>query len=247
MNRDLRKNKWLRYSFMAEDNRLIPYLPKTKLFSRRSLQKMIDKYKQVILKPVIGSRGFGVILVSSSGNKRYKVHTENKKKTIRGFRKMYRYLNKLINSRPYMVQQRIDLANIGNRPFDIRVMVQRKKNSDSWRVTGKVAKVAGKGYIVTNNKRSKGTLLEVKTVIQKSSLKRLSESAILSEINRVALLSAKILTLRYPNHRNYGLDMGVDQNGHIWIIEANRLPMTSHFRKLKDQTMYRRIMKYKKG
>lgn len=247
MSRDLRKNKWLRYSFMAEDDRLAPYLPKTKLFSRPSLRKMINQHKQVILKPVFGRRGFGVILVSTSGNKRYKIHTENKKKKIRGFKKTYRYLKRLIGSRRYMVQQRVRLAKIRNRPFDVRVIVQRKKNSDSWRITGKVTKVAGKGYIVTNNQRSKGSLLKVETAIQKSALKRFSKNEILSDIKKIALLTAKSLTARYPNHRVYGLDMGVDRNGHIWIIEANRFPMTSHFRKLKDQTMYRRIMKYKKG
>jgi D-alanine-D-alanine ligase-like ATP-grasp enzyme len=41
--------------------------------------------------------------------------------------------------------------------------------------------------------------------------------------------------------------MGLDQNGHIWIIEANRSPMMSHFRKIKDKTMYHRIVEYKKG
>lgn len=226
---------------------MAPHLPKTKLLTSKALRKMMKKYGQVILKPEIGSRGSGVILVSRLENKRYEIHIDKKKKTKRGFSRMYRYIKKLIGSGKYMVQQRVQLAEIRNRPFDIRVMVQRKKSSDSWKVTGKVAKVAGKGYIVTNNERSKGTLLTVESAIQKSSLKHLSEKSILSEIKRVALLSAQRLTDRYPDHRMFGMDMGVDPNGHIWIIEANRLPMTSHFRKLKDQTMYRRIMRYKKG
>ncbi|EGK07424.1 hypothetical protein HMPREF9374_3707 [Desmospora sp. 8437] len=247
MNRGLRKDKWLRYLFMEKDNRLIPHLPETHLFTKKSLQEMIDKYGQVILKPAIGSRGFGVIHVSPLKNNRYQIHHENKKTKIQGIKKTYRKLKELTGSRRYMVQKRVQLAQIGSRPFDIRVIVQRKSSSDPWKVTGKMAKVAGKGYIVTNNERSNGSLMTVKRAIQKSSLKHLSLQHILSEIDQVALLSAESLTGRYPDHRIYGLDMGVDQQGQIWIIEANRSPMLSHFRKLKDQRMYRRILKYKKG
>jgi glutathione synthase/RimK-type ligase-like ATP-grasp enzyme len=233
---------------MTKDDRLASHMPKTQLLTAKALRKMIDDYGQVILKPVVGSRGFGVIQVTLLVDKRYQIHHENKKKKIRGFKKTYDYIKGMIGSRRYMVQQRVQLAEIRNRPFDIRVIVQRrKKNSDSWRVTGKVAKLAGKGYIVTNNARSKGTVLMVETAIRKSSLEHLSEKKILSEIKRVALLSARRLTARYPNHRIYGLDIGLDKNGHIWIIEANRSPMLTHFRKIKDQRMYRRIMAYKKG
>ncbi|BCU81865.1 hypothetical protein JIR001_16480 [Polycladomyces abyssicola] len=248
MNSILKKNKWLRYSFMAKDVRLASHLPKTKLLTAKALRKMIARYGQVILKPVVGRRGFGVIKVSPLGGKHYQIHHENKKKKIRGFQKTYDYIKRMIGSRRYMVQQRVQLPEIRNRPFDIRVIVQRrKKNSNSWRVTGKVAKLAGKGYIVTNNARSKGTVLMVESAIRKSSLKHLSEKKILSKIEKVALLSARRLTSRYPNHRIYGLDMGLDKKGHVWIIEANTFPMLTHFRKIKDQRMYRRIKAYKKG
>jgi hypothetical protein len=171
MNRNLRKNKWLRYSFMTEDVKLAPHMPETRqLLTAEALWEMIAHHGQVILKPVVGHRGFGVIQVSPLGNEGFEIHTENKKTTIRGFGETYAHIKGMIGSRRYMVQQRVQLAEIHNRPFDMRVIVQRKKYSDSWRVTGKVAKVAGNGYIVTNITRSKGTLLSVETAIEKSSL-----------------------------------------------------------------------------
>ncbi|WP_391563884.1 YheC/YheD family protein [Paenibacillus cremeus] len=39
-----------------------------------------------------------------------------------------------------------------------------------------------------------------------------------------------------------GLDIGLDNKGRIWIIEANLKPNIFPFLLLKDKTMYRRIM-----
>jgi D-alanine-D-alanine ligase-like ATP-grasp enzyme len=136
---------------------------------------------------------------------------------------------------------------VNGRPFDIRVVVQRRRHSGRWKVTGKVAKVAGNGYIVTNISRSKGTVLPVKTAISKSSLGGLSADSLLSRIKRVAILAAERLRKIYPDQRIYGMDIGLDHRGDVWIIEANRRPILSHFLKLKDKTMYRRIQAYKKG
>lgn len=247
MRSALNRNKWLRYKFMAKDIGLAPYMPETKLFTAENLRKMINSHEQVILKPVVGSRGFGVIKVSSVEKNHYETHTENKKTVIQGFENTVNHINNMIGSQRYMVQQRVRLAEIKNCPFDIRVIVQRKTDSRSWRVTGKAVKVAGKGYIVTNITRSKGRLLTVKTAIQQSTLDHIPERKLISKINNVALLSAQRLTKLFPGHRIYGLDMGLDQDGHTWIIEANRSPMMSHFRKMKDQSMYRRIMAYKAG
>ncbi|PTM58940.1 YheC/YheD family protein [Desmospora activa] len=247
MKKIRRGDKWFKYSYMVKSTHLAPHMPKTCFFTAESLQKMITRYGEVILKPVIGSRGSGVIKVSFLKENGYEIHTENKKKEITEFENVVNHIKKKIGSRRYLIQRRVRLSEIDNRPFDIRIIVQRKKNSRSWKVTGKVAKVAGKGYIVTNITRSKGTLLTVETAIERSSLEHISVSELTAKIDQVALLSARRLTKLFPHHRIYGLDMGLDQKGHIWVIEANTSPMMSHFRKMEDKSMYRRIKAYKQG
>jgi glutathione synthase/RimK-type ligase-like ATP-grasp enzyme len=241
------RNKWLKYLFMKKSKRLSPYLPETRIMAQDALWNLIKKYENVIVKPVKGSRGSGVIQVSSIGDNKYELHFENKVTTIQGEENTYQYLKSKIGAKSYIVQRTISRPTVDGRPFDMRVIVQRKSNSDLWKVTAKVAKVAGKGYIVSNISRSKGTLLLVETAIQKSSIKHLSTKTLESQIDRVALLSAKTLGANFKNHRIYGLDIGLDQNGQVWIIEANLFPLMSHFLKLKDKTMYRRIMAYKKA
>lgn len=241
------RNKWLKYKFMKTSGRLSPYVPETRIMTRNALWHLVRKYGHVIVKPVKGSRGVGVIQVSSIGHDKYALHYENRKFSIHGKKRTYEFLKRLSRHGSNVVQRRISRATIKGRPFDMRVIVQRKRKSDKWRVTAQIAKVAGKGYIVSNITRSKGTLLPVKTAIQKSSIKHLPATTLQSNIRRVALLSARRLGAFFKGHRIYGLDMGLDHRGRVWIIEANLYPFMSHFRNLKDKTMYRRIMAYKRG
>ncbi|MCZ8515781.1 YheC/YheD family protein [Paenibacillus filicis] len=241
------KNKWLKYKLLRNYKPLASHVPETKRMTRDALWRLVRKYTHVIIKPVWGSRGRGVIQISSLGNNHYAVHYENVRTTIHGKEQTYRYIKGIIGSTSYMVQRRISRPTIGGRPFDLRVIIQRKRNSAAWVVTGKVAKVAGRGYIVSNNGRSKGTLLPVPTALHHSTIRHHSAMNLLSKIHRVSIRSSKHLASYFPGHRIYGLDVGVDINGKVWIIEANLYPSMSHFLKLKDRTMYRRIMSYKKS
>jgi hypothetical protein len=247
MNSRYRKHKWKKYKFMKRSYQLAGHLPQTREMKRKALYAFIKNYNHVILKPADGSGGFGVMKVSSIGNDEYVIHSEKNRIMVQGKKSLYAYVKNKMGSRSYLVQRYITLAKVRHRPFDIRVIVQRRKDTNLWEVTAMVAKVAGKGYFVTNNTRSKGTMLHVETAIQRFSIDGHSLQILLSHLKRVALLSAQRLSKLYPDHRIYGLDMGLDQSGHIWIIEANLRPAMSHFLKLGDMAMCRRIRAYKKG
>ena len=241
------KNKWVKYLFMKKNASLAPYLPETRRMSRQSFWTLLGEHGYVIAKPVWGSRGRGVIQGSDLGNNNYAIHYESMKTVKRGRENTYRYIKRKIGSAAYMVQQRINRPTINRRPFDMRIIVQRKKKSPRWVVTGKAIKVAGKGYVVSNNTRSHGQLLRFKRGIRRSSIRHLSLAAIESQINKVSLLSAEHLKALFPRHRIYGLDVATDRQGRVSIIEANLYPAMSHFLKLKDKTIYRRIRSYKRG
>jgi len=241
------KNKWLKYLYLKKSRQLAPFVPETRIMTKQDFWDLVTKYGDVVVKPVWGSRGRGVIQVSSLGNNRYEIHYENIRTTMRGKENTYQYLKRKTGSTRYMVQRRIDRPTIQGRPFDMRVITQRRRNSDVWVVTAMVAKVAGKGYIVSNHSRSKGDLLLFHTAIQKSSIRHFSPNILQSRIHRVALMATERLSAFFLGHRIYGYDIGLDQNGHPWIIEANLFPSRSHFRELKDKTMYHRITAFKKG
>lgn len=241
------KDKWYKYLLLRRHASLRSYVPETKLLNRYHFSKLLSKYGHVMVKPVWGSRGRGIFQVSRTGRHKYIVHYENIRVLVRGRTNTYHYIRRKIGRASYMVQRRITRPTINNRPFDMRVIIQRRTDSSVWVVTGKVIKVAGKGYIVSNNTRSKGTLLHFKPGIRQSSIWHLSARKLESHIDRVSIRSAKRLSAFFPGHRMYGLDIALNPKGRIGIIEANLYPAMSHFRKLKDKTMYYRIADYKYG
>lgn len=237
------QDKWGKFKVLKGSKKLVPFLPATRRMTKQAFWEFIGKYGTVILKPCVGHSGHGVIQVCSKENGQYEIHAEYINVTFEEKERMYSILKKGIRSRNYIVQRRIPLAKINERPFDLRVMIQRKKDS-TWKVTGMVAKVAHKGYVITNVTT---TILPIKKAIQESSIKIDYQQELLSNIHDVSLQAAKRLGDVYPFQRTIGLDIGLDEKGKIWIIEANFKPGISPFLMLKNKTMYRRIMTYKKA
>ena len=234
--------KWNEYQVMKGDLRISPYLPETKYFTESSLWEFIDKYRQVIIKPCWGQWGRGLVQVSFLGNEQYELHTESIKLIFEGKKQTYDYLkNNYLLKNAYIVQQRIPLMTYDNCPFDLRIMVQRKRNSSDWEVTGGLARVALKGFIVTNVTKY---ILPIEKAIQNKYINQFTITDILSEINRVALLTAIQLEKFYSRSRCIGFDIGLDEKANIRIIEANFKPDLKLFYCLEDKTMYRTILKY---
>ncbi|KRE33942.1 YheC/YheD family protein [Paenibacillus sp. Soil522] len=252
------KDKWGKFKVLNGSKKLVPFLPATLRMTKQALWELIDKYGTVMLKPCVGHSGYGVIQVCKKKNDQLEIHAKYKKVTLDGKKQTfnalkkgirnYKYfvqhrLKKGIRSYKYIVQRRIPLAEITNRPFDLRVMVQRKKHSE-WKVTGMLAKVANEGYVITN---VTNTILPAKKAIQQSSIKISSWQELLPKIHKISLQAAQRLGDFYPFQRTIGFDIGLDHKAKIWIIEANFAPSTRDFLLLKDKSIYRRIMSYKKG
>ncbi|NHN30485.1 YheC/YheD family protein [Paenibacillus agricola] len=237
-------SKWSKYKVLKKSQSLVRYLPATYPLKKKPFWRLLNQYDEVIVKPTGSYGGRGVLLIKALGGQKFLVRAGAKRKKITGTTKLLNYVRPP-SSKNLIVQQRISLATINGRPFDLRVMVQRLRKS-SWEITGKLAKVAGKGYIITNMRRSHGSILPVKKAIQRSQLKSLSTHSLLAHIDQVALLTAKQLKSYYPRIRSIGIDLGLDKSGKVWIIEANFKPAASLFLNLKDKSMYRRIRFFSK-
>ncbi|MED1781287.1 YheC/YheD family protein [Brevibacillus fortis] len=238
------ESKLTKHSVLRASPSLVSTLPQTRRFSKQSLHAFLDQYKKVIVKPAGGSGGAGVMLVTRKAKSRYRVQRGPSHRTLRGKSETYRYLRSKITT-PYLIQRGISLARVNGSLFDVRVMVQRRPGSP-WVVTGMLAKVAGLGYIITNVKRSKGRVLPIRTAIQRSSIRGASSSTIIARLRRIALLAANRLARYYTSQKVFGLDMGIDASGRVWIIEANLRPDITLFLKLADKSMYNTICAYRR-
>lgn len=236
-------SKLNKYHAIRQNRALIPYLPITSRLTAQSLSAFLNRHGSVVIKPLWGSNGNGVISIRSKKSRRaYEVHYRKHKKVYSNLDSLYTGLKKMTKNKQYLIQRKIDLAQINGRPFDLRVMIQRSKQK-GWVVTGKLVKLASPGYFVTNLGRNEGKVIPLHTAIQRSNIRNISVSKLEKQIDHVVSASVRRLQTQYPI-RTVGFDIGLDRRGHIWIIEPNYTPDKTMFQKLKDKSIYRRIMKY---
>ncbi|MGG3889641.1 YheC/YheD family protein [Metabacillus fastidiosus] len=241
------KGKWEKYNIMKKDREIAKHLPDTRILTDESLWEMVKLYRCVVVKPSCGSFGSGIIKVSLLVDSSYEVHFENKKKVFRNKEQTLEYIKKIrLPQKSNIVQQWIPLAvtNKPARPFDLRIMVQRLKKSPDWVMTGHLAKVAARGYFITNIVK---TIIPIQEAIDGSPAKSNITSTPLLDIERLALRATSQLEKHYLNSRNIGLDIAFDKNGYIWIIEVNLRPHIEMFKYLKNEDMYNTVKFYKKG
>ncbi|WP_219834642.1 YheC/YheD family protein [Paenibacillus sp. R14(2021)] len=237
----IKRDKWLQYRLLRNTSSLARRLPETQLLKKDALPKMLLLYRSVVLKPRDGSYGRDIVFIKQNGANAYRIQNEKNAVNIGDTDKLLRWLRKTHRGRGYIVQRRLQLAQIQHKPLDIRIMAQRKKGfSSTWNVTGTYAKVAAQGYLVTN------VTSRTIPVLEALKLARIGDRSLLVKAEKIALLAAKRLGERYPMLKQVGFDIGIDRNRRIWIIEGNYKPDLRPFRLLKDSSMYRRILWYKK-
>ena len=220
-------NKFHMYQLFLKNQELLKLVPETKIFTEINLYYLMEKYKNVVVKPSRGSLGNGIIMVSEVGFEEYEILVLNKKKSINGKKEIFKYLKKHENRYiPQIVQAYIPLARIFARPIDLRYITQQENND--WVVSGKYAKVAKEGYAVTNFAHG-STILTVEEALKSSSIKNLNINETLFKLDSITLSIAKCLSQYFTKQMIWGCDLAIDENGSIWIIEANAAPQTKGF------------------
>lgn len=233
-------SKWLKTKIMLQDRRLAPFLPETVPWRTNRLFDMLKEYTVVFLKPDKGGGGIGIIRIEQVAADVYEVRYLTKRVQVTGKHALITLLKRRMQPRKrYLIQQGIRLKQIGGRPFDIRVIVQ--KPGSEWQAMGMAAKVAAKEKIVTN--RSTGGLALTVSRALKSGF-GWSDHYIRSVerwLSHIALQTAYTLSARFPNLRVLGLDIGIDVQGNVWIFEVNTRPQFHLFQKT-DPAKYRKIV-----
>lgn len=226
-----RIHKWKVYQIMERDQEVKSALPVTMLASPNNLRLMMDRFGQLIIKPDNGSIGEGIMLlereetgwrldypVQEAGKTRWYHHTFR--------RRIPPVLIRRIGQRRYLIQERIPFLKKEGRPFDLRVAVQKEYGGE-WTVTGIVAKVARKGHFLTNVARG-GTSIPFEEAMKDHPLLPLPQ--LRSEINRLALQTARRLEKKIPAVADLGLDIGIREDGKPFLIEINLRDLRITFR-----------------
>ncbi|TVY11272.1 YheC/YheD family protein [Paenibacillus cremeus] len=235
----LKRDKWLQYRILRTIPALAARIPETRLLKLNMMTKLLPQYQGIVLKPRGGRFGRHILFITLNRSRSYRVHVEKKTFTFKKTKPLIQWISKMTGSRSYIVQRRLWLARIRGNPFDIRIMVQRRKGASStWNVTGSYAKIAAQGYLVTNVPSG---ILPVSEALKHA---RIGDRSLLVQCERIARLAARRLGERFPKLRQVGFDLGIDEKRRIWILEGNYKPDLLPFRLLKDSSIYRRIRWY---
>lgn len=210
-------SKWKLWKLLSSNKSIKKHLPHTnKLKSFNSLEKMLNLYESVYLKPRNLSRGRGIIKVSKTKKEYLFIDRFNNKTRIKNKNRAVKYVNKLIK-RKYIVQQAVPFK-YNNRNVDFRVYMQKNCNME-WDCTGIVAKVGKKKSIVTNFHFRKYLLTGEETFKKLYGLNDKKRRKKELEIIKLCISACKIVEKNVGHLGDVAVDLIVDKNLKVWLLE----------------------------
>lgn len=210
-----------------------PFIPKSDLLSYDTLVHYIRDYNKVIVKPINGSLGRGIVVVEKE-KKKYIIQWMYKKKKRR--KSVHQnhlerfFTNYFKKPSAFLIQPWIRFKTYKNEKYDIRISVQKDKNG-IWQVTGIVIRVANKGGIVTN-------VAQGGRAISFEEISPTISPALHEQIHQLSLNIGHGLEGLYPATADLGLDIGIDEDNHLWFIEANYCDQRYAYREANQPEMW---------
>ncbi len=194
-------------------------IPSEKILSHRRVFELIDKYKELVIKPVAGAQGIGILSIKKKDNL---FELEENKNTITLSKTDLedKLTDLLIQDDAFLAQPYIESKTTDGLSLDLRLHVQKSREG-MWILTTIFPRIAAKG-IVTNI--HSGGYVSDFTIFLKTqfgdeyyNMKRYLE--------RFAVLFANHFDSLYEEPLDeLGIDVCLDNKGKIWILEVNWRP-----------------------
>lgn len=221
-NQQNRYNKLWVHRILNKKPSLRPYLPKTLPATLPNLQKMMEEFPSLILKPAIGSLGKGIMRLSQTDHRWLLSYPAANKKNpylIREFitDSIPLQIAKTFKQKSYIIQEEIPIATYQGRPFDLRVSVQKNEHS-FWQITGIIAKVARPGHFLCNVAQG-GKVYLLEELLK--AYPNLNMETVNDNISRLALNIVEELEGHLPGLADVGLDLAIARDGFPYFIECN--------------------------
>ncbi|CAN0223319.1 unnamed protein product, partial [Chrysoparadoxa australica] len=144
-------NKWQLWEHVSTHSTAKQYVPRTiEYHSLEDLEKMIDTFDVIYMKPKTGMKGHGIVSVqkTSAG-----VKFTNRKKEISIFKSVKEaedYINKVIKNKGYILQQGVPTL-FESRNVDFRMYLQKNEKKE-WICQGLIGRFSKPNSIITNMK-----------------------------------------------------------------------------------------------
>lgn len=243
-------DKWETHKVLALSPDLSEFLPDTEKYSHPLImEKFLSNYKTVYIKDSAGKLGHNIYKVQRGNRGKFIVYNQ-KNEEISMSRLKLEVVNEKITGgelqgKILIIQQGIELARFMDKPFDIRILVQ-KNGRGEWEVVDKSLRVAAEKDSVVTNISAGGEAKRLKEVIPVVFPGK--EETIENQINTMSISICKCLEKRYGRLGELGIDAALDEKGKLWLLEVNGKPAKSCVHYSKDpeliHTAYSNIIRY---
>lgn len=142
-------NKWMIHQHLSRFPELDPHLiPTTPVSGFSSIRSITDKYETIIIKPVNGKEGKGILRLRRDGTQ-YCLEENDQPDRYFSKNKANDIVQLLDKNQRYLAQKWIDIRNQEGHVYDIRSLMQ-KDGSGHWQIAGMAARQGGAGRITSN-------------------------------------------------------------------------------------------------
>lgn len=216
-------DKWNLYRTLINSD-LSPYIIKTiPVKDPLAVLSFLDNEKKIILKPAVGSGGMGIASLEKE-NETISVTVEKQQQLFRSTFPSTsiaeKWIDNLREKKDYLAQSYLKLVDQQNRPFDIRILMQ-KDGDGQWVERGRGLRTGQQDGILSN--LSAGA--ETQSVDNwLNSLDSKKTEFLQRELTEITTQLPKIIEQTYPPLFEIGIDIGVAQDLSLWILDVNSKP-----------------------
>lgn len=218
-------SKWTIHQFLVQEDHLHPFLPETYLFSEEKLSSMLERHKELYLKPVHGSQGRQIIRLIQEHKQIRAVFSTlpaNEYSSYKNTQDLAKALSNAFKAQLFLIQQGLPLYELNGRRMDYRVLCH-KNPQNIWKVTSIVSRVSAQDFFVSNIARGGEIMPPLHTLSLIFGKDQARQQLLL--MKELALETAETIARHADGDTaELGIDIGIDLNGKLWLIEVNSKP-----------------------
>ncbi|GLB58776.1 YheC/YheD family endospore coat-associated protein [Cytobacillus sp. NCCP-133] len=214
------------HQLLHSEYHMEPYLPDTVIADEQTVKELLAKHESIYIKPIHGSQGRSIIRTTLNGDEIIAQLSSGSRKEetlfFENYTRFTHWFKHQLMKKTFLAQQAIPLQTYKNRQFDFRILCH-KNFQDTWKATSAVARVSAEQQFVSNIARGGEMMKPIKIFSLLSDQKTaIQQLALLKEL---AVETASIISQKSDGLiGELGIDIGIDNKGKLWIIEANSKP-----------------------
>ncbi|MBA4541610.1 MULTISPECIES: YheC/YheD family protein [Thermoactinomyces] len=236
--------KWQTYEILKQHKEIAPYLPHTIFYrSSHDVLAFLQNQPSALIKPNGGSHGRGVVAITKhppgyliQGRTQANKLFYRQLKTVQ---ELETWIQNFIGRTRYIIQPLLPLMTPDQRPFDVRILVQ-KNEERNWETTGMAVRT-GKPNSITSNLHGGGQAVAFRPFLQK----HYAQETIFKIQETIQFLSSIVPRFIEQQHGplvELGIDVGIEPSGRIWILEVNSKPGRAVFLRTGEINIRRRAV-----